>query len=75
MSINRVANIRCPKCGSFRFTIVYHNYTVVDFSEEGAIEDHPFIENGGRSFDLIFCDECSEPVGGDLIQQILKEVI
>lgn len=75
MTVHGVANIRCPKCGGSKFVVVYRHYTVADFSQEGAIEDHPFLSNGGESFDSIFCDNCSEPVEGDMIQEILKEVV
>ncbi len=73
MSIHGVANIRCPKCGGAKFTIVHRKYTVVDFSREGAIEDHPYLSNGGELFDSVFCDDCSEPIEGDMAQQILRE--
>lgn len=66
---------KCPECGNTKFVVVYRHYTVVDFSQEGAIEGHPMIENGGESFDSIFCDNCSEPVEGDTIQEMLKEII
>ncbi len=68
-------DIHCPKCDSQRFIIAYHDYTIADFSTEGAIEGHPFVRSGGESFDSIFCDECSEPIEGDLIQTIREEVI
>ncbi|KKL28975.1 hypothetical protein LCGC14_2369760 [marine sediment metagenome] len=75
MSINGVANIRCPECGSPKFTIVHRDYTIADFSKEGAIEDHPFISNGGRTYSSIICDNCAEPIEGELEREILKEVI
>ncbi len=66
---------KCPKCGSMKFTLVYRRYTVADFSQEGAIEGNPMISPGGVSFDSLFCDNCAEPVEGEMVQEMLQEVI
>lgn len=65
----------CSKCNSTRFVVVHRHYTVADFSQEGAIEGHPAISRGGDIFDSIFCDNCSEPVEGETIQEMLREII
>jgi len=75
MSIHGVANIRCPYCDNPKFVIVHHKNIVVDFSQEGAIENHPFVTDGGESFDSISCDNCFELIEGDLVHDILREVI
>lgn len=66
---------KCPKCGGMKFTLVHRHYTVADFSGEGAIEGHPFLFSGGKIYDSMFCDNCAEPIEGDLEQEMLKEVV
>lgn len=62
-------------CGSKQFTLVRRTYTEVDFSQEGAIEGHPFIRSAGELFDGFVCYECGAVVPDDQAQEMLKEVI
>jgi len=62
-------------CGCKQFTLVKRKYTEVDFSQEGAIEGHPFIRNAGELFDSLLCFECGEAVSDEQAQEMLKEII
>lgn len=62
-------------CGSRQFTLVRRHYTEVDFSQEGAIEGHPFIRDAGGRFDSFICFNCGEEVPGEQAQEMLGEVL
>ena len=67
----------CPKegCESHKFVLVTTRQTLVDFSREGAIEGHPFLEHLSTSSGVIFCYECEERIPHDMAQEIAREVI
>lgn len=65
----------CPGCGCSRFTLVRRNLTDVDFSQEGAIEGHPFIMDAGSIFIHFLCYECGKEVPTEQAEKMLKEVV
>ena len=65
----------CPKCGCERFTLVRETYLGVDFSQEGAIGDHPLISCGGSKFSCFRCCGCGKEVPAEQTEEMLKEVI
>lgn len=62
-------------CGSKQFTLVKRTYTVVDFSQEGAVEGHPFIRSSGELFNNFLCYECGAEVPDEQAQEMFKEVV
>ena len=62
-------------CGSRNFTLHWKTMTEVDFSQEGAVEGHPFLRNVEERFDSFICFECGEEVPEEQAQEMLKEVL
>lgn len=71
----RPKQLKCPQCGCWRLILVRCSGTLVDFSKEGAIEGHPFLENIGEESYLFKCDGCGTRVPDEQAQEMLKEVI
>lgn len=65
----------CPKCGSKEFTLVRRQLTAVDFSQEGAIEGHPFLRQSSNQFECFLCADCGEEVPEEQAQEMLIEVV
>lgn len=67
----------CPKegCESHKFVLVTVKQTLVDFTREGAIEGHPFLESLSTSSGDVVCYVCEEKVSHDMAQEIKQEAI
>lgn len=67
----------CPKkgCGSNQFILATIKQTLVDFSQEGAVEGHPRLEYLSTSTASVFCQKCQKRVPLDMLQEIIKEVV
>lgn len=67
----------CPKdgCDSKQFVLATIKQTLVDFSREGAVEGHPFLEHLSTTSGDIFCYECEEKVPSDMRQEMSKEIV
>ncbi len=62
-------------CGFSQFILIERRYTGVDFSQEGAIEGHPYIQDSRNIFDSFVCSKCGEKVPDREAQEMRKEVI
>ena len=67
----------CPHkgCGSKLFIRSSIEQTLVDFTREGAIEGHPFLEHMSTSVSRVDCYECQKRIPLDMARDIIKEVI
>ncbi len=67
----------CPKkgCGSKQFVLTTTKQTLVDFTQEGAIEGHPHLEHISTSTGTIFCCECQARLPLNMTKEMLKEII
>jgi len=65
----------CPNCGSKQFTLVKKRYTEVDFSQEGAVEGHPFLHSTREEFNSFICAKCGGVIHEEQSQEMLREVL
>jgi len=67
----------CTKegCESKQFVIVTTRQTLVDFSREGAVEGHPFLEYLSTSAGGVFCYECETRVPDEMAREIVRESV
>ena len=62
-------------CGSKKFVLVQTSGTLVDFSQEGAIEGHPRLNTIGTDSYLFKCDSCGVTVPYGQAREMRSEVI
>ncbi len=69
-------NVKCIRCGCRRFWLNKQTVQMIDFSREGAIEGHPFIEGGPLESgkDYLVCAECNCVVD-QALEPKMKELI
>lgn len=70
-------DVKCSQCGCRRFWLVKNSLQMVDFSKEGTIPGHPFLEGGpiAGSTDYFQCAECGHTVGMDQAELMRKLVV
>lgn len=62
-------------CGCKNFTLHRRTMVEVDFSQEGAIEGHPFIGSVSSKFESFLCFACGAEVPDKQAQEMIKEVV
>lgn len=67
----------CPQkgCDSKQFVLSAIAQTLVDFSQEGAVEGHPKLERLSTTPSAVFCSICQKRVTLDMAQEMLKEIV
>ncbi len=67
----------CPKCRGKRFWRRITKEQVVDWTREGAVEGHPYLEGGPLPlFPVVFaCAECEEKVDEKIAAEMEEEVL
>ncbi|MBA7678379.1 hypothetical protein ES703_86653 [subsurface metagenome] len=67
----------CPKCKCRRFWRRITREQIVDWTREGAVEGHPYLEGGPLPlFPIVFvCAECGEQVDEKTAAKMEDEVL
>lgn len=68
-------NRACELCRHRVFIMVDEQHTLVDYSQEGAIEGHPLIQRQGTIPIKIRCAACYNTVEHNEAEQMRKEII
>lgn len=75
--MGKIREFSCPLCGCKRFLMHRHLKLLVDFSREGAVEGHPFLEGPEQQSQPTYfsCAECQAVVPNEMSTEMQKEVL